>query len=149
MMTYFLTTFCCTFTNVRAASMLIRWVYTTKYLKQRSQERENYITLLRSHHYSILSTSLPSAPSAEDQAALVTTSGHNDMRSAIASGVREGSARVVDARRSTVRLAAKGLAIAVNWDGVLIFQTCFQHKVSQNYRARAEPAIPVPTMSTS
>ena len=129
--------------------MLIRWVYTTKYLKQRSQERENYITLLRSHHYSILSTSLPSAPSAEDQAALVTTSGHNDMHSAIASGVREGSARVVDARRSTVRAAVKGLAMAVNWDGVHTFQTCFQHKVSQSYRARAEPAIPVPTMSTS
>ena len=70
--------------------MLIRCVYTTKYLKQQIQERENYITLLRSHHDSILSTSLPAAPSAEDQAALVTISGHSDMRSAIASGSERG-----------------------------------------------------------
>ena len=48
-----------------------------------------------------------------------------------------------------MRAAAKGLAIAVNWNGIHIFQTCFQHKVSQSYRARAEPAIPAPTMGTS
>ena len=44
------------FVNVRATSMRIQRVYIMRYLKQGSQERENYTTLLRSnsHHYSIL-----------------------------------------------------------------------------------------------
>ena len=67
-------TFCCAFANLRADSKRIQCVYTTKYLKQRSKERENYATLLRSNspprHYSILSpicyVCLPSAPSGGD-----------------------------------------------------------------------------------
>ncbi|KAF8714426.1 hypothetical protein AX14_012700, partial [Amanita brunnescens Koide BX004] len=61
----FSTIFCSAFANVRAASMLVLCVYTTKYLKQQSQL--HYASTFASLFNSISnSLYLPSTPSAKD-----------------------------------------------------------------------------------